>query len=134
KVLRLKNESYNTKISNLRKTAQLAGKEARRFQLRTNKSTKDVQARAKRSMREMLSFWKRNERDERDQRKLAERQELENAKRMEAEREAARQRRKLDFLMRQTEIYSHFISKKVKTQELERSTDDVGADETLPRS
>jgi chromatin-remodeling ATPase INO80 len=78
-------------------------------------------------MREMLSFWKRNERDERDQRKLAERQELENAKRLEAEREAARQRRKLDFLMRQTEIYSHFIGKKVKTQELERSTDDVDA-------
>jgi DNA helicase INO80 len=125
KVLRIKNESTNTKLANLRKTAQLAAKEARRFQLRTNKSTKDVQARAKRGMREMLSFWKRNERDERDQRKVAERQELENAKRLEAEREAARQRRKLDFLMRQTEIYSHFIGKKVKTQELERSTDDA---------
>jgi DNA helicase INO80 len=128
KVLRIKNESTNTRLSNSRKTAQLAGKEARRFQLRTNKSTKDVQARAKRSMREMLSFWKRNERDERDQRKMAERQELENAKRLEAEREAARQRRKLDFLMRQTEIYSHFIGKKVKTQELERSTDDADAE------
>ena len=128
KVLRIKNESTNTRLANSRKTAQLAGKEARRFQLRTNKSTKDVQARAKRSMREMLSFWKRNERDERDQRKMAERQELENAKRLEAEREAARQRRKLDFLMRQTEIYSHFIGKKVKTQELERSTDDADAD------
>jgi DNA helicase INO80 len=127
KVYRIKNESTNTKASNLRKTAQLAGKEARRFQLRTNKNTKEVQARAKRSMREMTTFWRRNERDERDQRKMAERQELENAKRQEAEREAARQRRKLNFLISQTELYSHFIGKKVKTQELERSTDDITA-------
>ena len=95
--------------------------------MRTNKSMKDVQARAKRSMKEMLSFWKRNERDERDQRKLAEKQELENAKRAEAEREANRQKRKLNFLISQTELYSHFIGKKVKTADIERSTDDVDA-------
>ena len=97
KVYRIKQASTDTKASNLRKTAQLAGKEARRWQSRTNKSMKDVQARAKRSMREMISFWKRNERDERDQRKMAEKQELENAKRAEAEREANRQKRKLNF-------------------------------------
>ncbi|KAH7038845.1 SNF2 family N-terminal domain-containing protein [Macrophomina phaseolina] len=125
KVCRIKDNSLATKQSNLRKTAQLASKEARRWQLRTNKSMKDVQARAKRSMREMLSFWKRNERDERDQRKMAERQELENAKKAEAEREANRQKRKLNFLISQTELYSHFIGKKVKTDEVERSTDDV---------
>jgi chromatin-remodeling ATPase INO80 len=125
RVYRIKNESIQTKQSNLRKTAQLASKEARRWQLRTNKSTKDVQARAKRSMREMLGFWKRNERDERDQRKMAERIELENAKKAEADREAARQSRKLNFLISQTELYSHFIGKKVKTDEIERSTDTV---------
>ncbi|OCL13572.1 helicase SWR1 [Glonium stellatum] len=125
KVWRIKENSLTIKQSNLRKTAQLASKEARRWQLRTNKSMKDVQARAKRSMREMLSFWKRNERDERDQRKMAERQELENAKKAEAEREANRQKRKLNFLISQTELYSHFIGKKVKTDEVERSTDDV---------
>ncbi|KAK8257481.1 SNF2 family N-terminal domain-containing protein [Phyllosticta capitalensis] len=132
KVFRIKDNSHQTKSSNLRKTAQLASKEARRWQLRTNKSMKDVQARAKRSMREMLSFWKRNERDERDQRKMAEKQELENAKKAEAEREANRQKRKLNFLISQTELYSHFIGKKVKTDEVERSTDDVGvSDQTI---
>jgi DNA helicase INO80 len=125
KVYRIKNESLNIKQSNLRKTAQLAGKEARRFQLKTNKSTKDVQARAKRSMREMTSFWRRNERDERDQRKMAERQELENAKKQEAEREANRQRRKLNFLLSQTELYSHFVGSKIKTAELEQSSGDA---------
>ncbi|KAF2866618.1 SNF2 family N-terminal domain-containing protein [Massariosphaeria phaeospora] len=125
KVVRIKENSLSTKQSNLRKTAQLASKEARRWQMRTNKSSKDVQARGKRSMREMLGFWKKNERDERDQRKTAERYELENAKKVEAEREANRQKRKLNFLISQTELYSHFIRKKAKTDEIERSTDDA---------
>jgi len=119
KAYRIRNQSLDIKQSNLRKTAQLASKEAKRWQLRTNKSTKDVQARAKRSMREMLTFWKRNERDERDQRKMAEKQELENARKAEADREANRQKRKLNFLISQTELYSHFIGKKVKTAEAE---------------
>lgn len=123
KVFRIKENSLSTKQSNLRKTAQLAAKEARRWQLRTNKGTKDVQARAKRSMREMMSFWKRNERAERDLRKTAEKQELENAKKAEADRESNRQKRKLNFLISQTELYSHFIGRKIKTDEVERSTD-----------
>lgn len=129
KVFRIKVLSLQTKQENLRKTAQLAGKQARKWQERTNKSMKDTQARAKRTMREMMSFWKRNEREERDLRRMAEKQELENAKKAEADREANRQKRKLNFLISQTELYSHFIGRKIKTDEVERSTDDatVGA-------
>ncbi|KAI9837481.1 MAG: putative DNA helicase ino80 [Sarea resinae] len=123
RVFKVKEASLSTKQSNLRKTAQLASKEARRWQLRTNKSMKDVQARAKRTSKEMMSFWKRNEREERDLRRMAERQELENAKKAEADREANRQKRKLNFLISQTELYSHFIGRKIKTDEVERSTD-----------
>ncbi|KAF9871804.1 hypothetical protein CkaCkLH20_10738 [Colletotrichum karsti] len=123
KAYKLAAESYQTKASNLKKTAILASKEAKRWQLRTNKGTKDQQARAKRVMRDMMGFWKRNEREERDLRKAAEKQEIENARKEEAEREAARQKRKLNFLISQTELYSHFIGKKIKTDEVERSTD-----------
>ncbi|KAM7202556.1 putative ino80-like protein [Naviculisporaceae sp. PSN 640] len=123
RAVRLATDSYSTKASNLKKTAILASKEAKRWQLRTNKGTKDLQARAKRVMRDMMGFWKRNEREERDLRKAAERQELENARKEEADREAARQKRKLNFLISQTELYSHFIGKKIKTNEVERSTD-----------
>ncbi|KAK1915088.1 putative DNA helicase ino80 [Pyrenophora teres f. teres] len=133
KVVRIKENSLSTKQSNLRKTAQLAAKEARRWQMRTNKNQKDTQARAKRGMREMLAFWKRNERDERESRKNAERQELENAKKAEADREANRQKRKLNFLISQTELYSHFIGKKARTDEIERSTDDADAAAAAPR-
>lgn len=124
KVYRIKTMSLGTKQENLRKTAQLAGKQARKWQERTNKNTKDTQARAKRSMREMMSFWKRNEREERDLRRMAEKQELEKAKQAEADREANRQKRKLNFLISQTELYSHFIGRKIKTDEIENSTND----------
>ncbi|KAL3476121.1 SNF2 family N-terminal domain-containing protein [Aspergillus californicus] len=114
KVYRIKVASLSTRQENLRKTAQLASKQSRKWQERTNKSMKDTQARAKRTMREMMSFWKRNEREERDLRRLAEKQELESAKRVEAEREASRQKRKLNFLISQTELYSHFIGRKIE--------------------
>jgi len=119
KVYRIKTTSLSTRQENLRKTAQLASKQSRKWQERTNKSTKDTQARAKRTMREMMSFWKRNEREERDLRRLAEKQELESAKKAEAERESNRQKRKLNFLISQTELYSHFIGRKIKTAEAE---------------
>ncbi|KFY75517.1 hypothetical protein V499_04516 [Pseudogymnoascus sp. VKM F-103] len=123
KVSKIVTDSQSVKASNLKKTAILASKEAKRWQMRTNKGTKDLQARAKRVMREMMSFWKRNEREERDLRRQAEKQEIENAKKAEADREANRQKRKLNFLISQTELYSHFIGKKIKTDEVERSTD-----------
>ncbi|KAF8463601.1 SNF2 family N-terminal domain-containing protein [Kalaharituber pfeilii] len=135
KVYRIQQQSLSTKQSNLRKTAQLASKEARRWQQRTNKNVKDTQARAKRCMREMMSFWKRNEREERDSRRRAEKEALERAKKEEEMRETRRQARKLEFLISQTELYSHFIGRKIKTDEIERSTDDVaGAEQPLASS
>ncbi|KAF7596300.1 putative DNA helicase ino80 [Aspergillus hancockii] len=133
KVYRIKALSLSTRQENLRKTAQLASKQSRKWQERTNKSMKDTQARAKRTMREMMSFWKRNEREERDLRRLAERQEIESAKKAEAEREANRQRRKLNFLISQTELYSHFIGRKIKGSEGDEAGDATveGTDTTI---
>ncbi|KAK5097717.1 putative DNA helicase ino80 [Exophiala xenobiotica] len=124
KTFKIKQQSLAVKQENMRKTVILASKQARKWQERTNKSMKDTQARAKRVMREMMSFWKRNEREERDMRRMAERKEIEDAKKAEADREANRQRRKLNFLISQTELYSHFIGKRIKTDEIERATDD----------
>lgn len=128
KVYRIKQTSLQTRQENMRKTAILASKQARKWQERTNKSMKDTQARAKRVMREMMSFWKRNEREERDLRRMAERKEIEDAKKAEADREANRQKRKLNFLISQTELYSHFIGRKIKTDEIENSTNDPDVD------
>ncbi|KAL4942120.1 hypothetical protein BDV06DRAFT_169023 [Aspergillus oleicola] len=134
KVYRTKVNSLSTRQENLRKTAQLASKQSRKWQERTNKSMKDTQARAKRTMREMMSFWKRNEREERDLRRLAEKQELESAKRAEAEREANRQKRKLNFLISQTELYSHFIGRKIPGADDAENAGETNAAINLPTS
>lgn len=119
KVLRLMQQSNQAKLINLKKTAILAAREAKRWQLKNNKNQKDLTSKARRAMREMFNFWKRNDRLERDRRKKEEKELVDKAKREEEEREAKRQSRKLDFLITQTELYSHFIGKKIKTDEIE---------------
>lgn len=104
--------SQAVKLSNARKTATLAAKEARKYQVKTNKHLKDLQSRGRRAMREMMAFWKRNEKEERDSRKKAEKEAVEHAKKEEEERESKRQARKLNFLITQTELYTHFVSSK----------------------
>lgn len=69
----------------------------------------------------MLMFWKRNEKDERENRKRAEKEALERAKKEEEERESKRQSRKLNFLITQTELYSHFVGSKIKSLSLSSS-------------
>lgn len=100
------------KLSNCRKTATLAAKEARKWQVKTNRHVKDMQTKARRAMREMMSYWKRNEKEERDSRKKAEKEAIDSARKHEEEREALRQSRKLNFLITQTELYSHFVGSK----------------------
>lgn len=67
-------------------------------------------------MREMLVFWKKNEREERDVRKREQKEASDRAKIEEEKREAARQARKLEFLISQTELYSHFVGNKLKSR------------------
>lgn len=66
-------------------------------------------------MREMQVFWKKNEREERDVRKREQKEANDRAKVEEEKREAARQARKLEFLISQTELYSHFVGNKLKS-------------------
>lgn len=66
-------------------------------------------------MREMQVFWKKNEREERDVRKREQKEAIDRAKVEEEKREAARQARKLEFLISQTELYSHFVGNKLKS-------------------
>ncbi len=64
-------------------------------------------------------YWRKNEKDELAARKKAEKEALDRAKAEEEARESKRQARKLNFLLTQTELYSHFIGKKIKTAEAE---------------
>jgi len=54
KAYRQMDMSLKVKQSNAKKTAQLAGKEARRWQARSTKASKEMQIKAKKAMREVL--------------------------------------------------------------------------------
>lgn len=131
KAFKLYQNTSSTKYANAKKTVQLASKEARRWQFRTNKHVKDLQSRARRAMREMMAYWKRNEKEERDLRKKAEKEAMESAKREEEERESQRQAKKLNFLITQTELYSHFVGSKIDStaEETASAKVDFDADE-----
>ena len=73
----------------------------------------------------MLLYWRKNEKDELAARKKAEKEALDRAKAEEEARESKRQARKLNFLLTQTELYSHFIGKKIKTAEAEDGDGEV---------
>ncbi|WFD28001.1 Putative DNA helicase ino80 [Malassezia nana] len=123
KVYRTVVASATNKAMYWRRLSSVVQREARRGAARNNKSTKDIQLRARKVMRELLLYWKRNEREECDLRKKAEKEALDKAKKEEEMREAKRQARKLNFLITQTELYSHFVGNKLKTAEAEESED-----------
>lgn len=113
KVARILVQSSQARLSNARRIAGLCARETRKLASRTSRLTsKDAATRARKALREMLSFWKRNEREERELRKRAEKEAAERRRLEEEERENRRQAKKLNFLLTQTELYSHFIAKK----------------------
>ena len=69
---------------------------------------------AKKLMREMMVFCRKEERDVR-KRKREQKGVLDRAKVEEEKREAVRQARKLELLISQTELYSHFVGNKLKS-------------------
>ncbi|TFK76977.1 hypothetical protein BDN72DRAFT_807283 [Pluteus cervinus] len=105
--------------SQAERLAKLASIQARKPFTKNAKAVKDTQAKAKRLMREMQVFWKKNEKEERDVRKREQKEASDRMKAEEEKREAARQARKLEFLISQTELYSHFVGSKLKTTEIE---------------
>ncbi|KAJ3281646.1 putative DNA helicase ino80 [Borealophlyctis nickersoniae] len=112
--VRLMQQSTMIRNANVRKVVLLTQKEAKRVAKENIKAAKEIPLRAKRVAKEMLAFWRRNEREERELRKKAEKEAQERRKVEEELREAKRQARKLNFLITQTELYSHFIGKKME--------------------
>jgi chromatin-remodeling ATPase INO80 len=107
---------YQSRQAQLKRIATLSSIQARKPFTRTTKITKDILIKGKRLMREMLVFWKKNEKEERSVRKREQKEAMDRAKVEEEKREAARQARKLEFLISQTELYSHFVGNKLKSE------------------
>ncbi|KAJ2552240.1 putative DNA helicase ino80 [Coemansia sp. RSA 1933] len=128
RALRHMQANVQVRNANMRRVVQLCQREVRRVYgpaptrtsqlnpqqpILVQKPPKELVVRARRGMREMLMFWKRHEKEEREMRKRAEKEAAERQKQEEEAREGRRQARKLNFLITQTELYSHFIGDKI---------------------
>lgn len=134
KVYRYVQSTASSKASFAKRIAGVVERESRRVQTRTSKSTKDVQQRSRKAMREMLVFWRRNEKEEKELRRKAEKEAADRLRKEEEMREAKRQARKLNFLITQTELYSHFVGNKLRTSEAEESEETSGSSKVIDPS
>ncbi|XP_050405390.1 chromatin-remodeling ATPase INO80 [Patella vulgata] len=100
-------------LNNAKKLATQCMKDSRRAALHSQKTTKEIPSRARRLTREMLIYWKRFDKVEKEHRKRAEKEALEQRKLDMELREAKRQQRKLNFLITQTELFAHFVARKI---------------------
>ncbi|XP_021709328.1 putative DNA helicase Ino80 [Aedes aegypti] len=113
KVQRAKVNNHKDMVTNCRRVASLCMKVSRQKAMQSQKLMKDTIWKAKRLTREMQGYWKRYDRVERETRRRMEK-EAEEQRKIDVEMvEAKRQQRKLNFLITQTELYAHFMSKKL---------------------
>ncbi|KAF8756195.1 DNA-binding domain [Rhizoctonia solani] len=111
KAYKLQASSYQTKLLQNKKLSSLVASYAKKPFGRTIATTKLTQ----------------HDREEKDLRKKAEKAQVDRAKVEEEKREAQRQARKLEFLISQTELYSHFVGNKLKTRRRNGFTTSVSA-------
>ncbi|XP_049787289.1 chromatin-remodeling ATPase INO80 [Schistocerca cancellata] len=113
KIQRAKVNNHKEVLASCRRMAHGCMRACRQKAVQSQKNMKETVWRAKRLTREMQSYWKRYDRVEREARRRLER-EAEEQRRLDVElMEAKRQQRKLNFLITQTELYAHFMSRKL---------------------
>jgi len=100
-----------------RKISTVCQREYKRALLKTSKTNPFLKG--KRVTKELQLFFKRTERTNREKKKKEEREDYDRRKKEEEEREEERQAKKLDFLITQTELFSHFILGKKQNVEMD---------------
>ncbi|CAD8141070.1 unnamed protein product [Paramecium pentaurelia] len=96
-----------------KRIAYFAAKEARRRNQKCQKYQKEFMLRAKKLSKEAQSYWRKRDKELIEIKKRKEKLEQERKKKEEEEREQLLQQKRLEFLMKQSDIYAHFMAKKL---------------------
>ena len=113
KAQKARNYNQKERMALCKKAASHCMRQVRQKAMASQKATKDTVWRAKRLTREMQAYWKKFDKAEKIQKRQQEK-EAEEQQKMDLQLlEAKRQQRKLNFLITQTELYAHFIAKKI---------------------
>lgn len=113
KVQRMKVNNHKEALINYKRMATVCQKIGRQQAVQSQKAMRETVWRAKRLTREMQGYWKRFDRVERETRRRLEKEAEEQRKHDVELSEVKRQQRKLNFLITQTELYAHFMSRKL---------------------
>lgn len=95
------------KMAQHKKISTVCQRELKRALTKTSRTNPALKG--KRITKELQLYFRRTERSNREKRRKEEKEDYERRKKEEEEKEEERQARKLDFLITQTELFSHFI-------------------------
>lgn len=82
-----------------------------------NKGARECLLRSKRLQREMLTYWRKKDKEIQEMKKKRDKAEKEIKKKQDEEMESMMQKKRLEFIMRKSEIYTHFMAKKLGVAE-----------------
>ena len=109
---------------NSKRLMLLCQKEVRKKGNKVIKLQKETISRAKKLQRDMMQFWRRKDKEMNEIKKKKNKTELEKLKKQEELEEAIKQKKRLEYLMTQSDIYSFFMSKKLGIEQKADSKED----------
>ncbi|MCO5566352.1 hypothetical protein L7F22_020029 [Adiantum nelumboides] len=107
---------YRKQSLDAKKFAECCQREVKYKGLRSLRVMKAAPMRIRRLSKDMVLYWKKVDKEQAELRKKEEKEAAEALKREEELREARRQQQRLNFLLTQTELYSHFMQNKSAAQ------------------
>ncbi|CAN4106608.1 unnamed protein product [Withania somnifera] len=103
---------HKRQLTDTKRFAETCQREVKMKVSRSLKVMRGAAIRTRKLSRDMLVFWKRVDKEMAEVRKREEKEAAEALKREQELREAKRQQQRLNFLLSQTELYSHFMQNK----------------------
>lgn len=116
KVFKVLVQNTTVKQAQNKKISTVCQRELKRALTKTAKTNPSLKG--KRITKELQTFFKRAERTTREKKKKEEKEDYERRKKEEELKEEQRQEKKLNFLITQTELFSHFILGKKKEEDI----------------
>lgn len=107
---------------NAKKLGLLCAKERRKMLAKTKKNVKDYVLRAKRLNKEVIVYWKRRGKELNDLKKKREKIKQELRKKEEEKKEHRKQKRKIEYLIKQSDIYAHIMAEKLGIKDQPRAS------------
>jgi SNF2 family DNA or RNA helicase len=109
---------------NCKKFATMVQKEVKKKAAKVQRMQKEVNMRARKLQREMVVFWRKRDKEMQEMKKKKDKIEIEKKKKEDELQEAVIQKKRLEYIMKQSDIYSFFMIKNmgmaIKTDEDEK--------------